>query len=444
VAGIAWPALPTGAEALRMAVVQQLEQTQWWPPEALLAMQMRQLALLAKHAAQTVPFYRDRLTAVVGLAPGELTAEAWRRAPVLTRAEVQEAGPDLVCTALPAEHGKTHEVISSGSTGRPVHVKGTSLVGVYHRALNLRNHLWQRRDFTASMAVIKEVKGDEAEAARTQRPTRWAPVSRSGVAYFLDIQTPVSKQLEWLRQRNPEYLLTYPTNLYALIKRSRHSGTAPTNLRDVGTLGEILQPDHRTACEREWGVPVKDVYSCQEAGFIAVQCPGYRHYLVQAESLYVEVLDAAGRPCAPGNTGRVVITDLHNFATPLIRYEVGDFAEVGGPCPSGRGLPVLTRIMGRSRNMVRLPSGDRMWPVLTEKLFVDIAPVRQFQLIQRSPEEIDVRLAVTESLSREQKDRLGNALREDMGYPFRFAFTEVAEIPRAPNGKYEDFLCEVP
>jgi phenylacetate-CoA ligase len=444
VTGIAWPALPTGAEALRMAVIQQLERTQWWPPEALLAMQMRQLALLAKHAAGTVPFYRDRLAAVGGLAPGELIAEAWRRVPVLTRAEVQEAGRDLVCTHLPPGHGKTHDILTSGSTGAPVRAKGTEVNRIFRRALNLRNHLWHRRDFTASMAVIKELKGAEAEAAEADKPTRWAPVYRSGTAWFLDVRTPVSRQLEWLVRRDPDYLLTYPSNLHALIKRSEETGSAPTRLRDVGTMAEILQPEHRAACERGWGVPVKDVYSSQELGFIAVQCPEHPHYLVQAESLYVEILDAKGHPCGPGKIGRVVITDLHNFATPLIRYELGDYAEVGAPCPTGRGLPVLSRILGRSRNMLRLPSGDEIWPNLQETRFLDVAPVRQYQLIQRSLEEIEVTLAVAEPLAGEQKDRLARVLQVDLGYPFRFAITEVDEIPRAPNGKYEDFLCEVP
>ncbi len=444
--GIAWPALPTGVEAMRMAVIQQMEQTQWWSPEALLAMQMRQLALLAEHAAQTVPFYRDRdrLAAVVGLAPGDLTATAWREIPVLTRAEVQEAGGNLTSTHLPAEHGRTHDILTSGSTGAPVHAKGTEVTGVYRRALNLRNHLWHRRDFTASMAVIKELKGAEAKAAAEDKPMGWAPVQRSGAAWFLDVRTPVNQQLEWLVRRNPEYLLTYPSNLYALIKRSEDTGTAPTKLRDVGTMAEILQPEHRAACERGWGVPVKDVYSSQELGFIAIQCPGQTHYLVQAESLYVEILDPRGAPCAPGEIGRVVITDLHNFATPLIRYELGDYAEVGKSCPTRRGLPVLSRILGRSRNMLKLPSGDEIWPNLQETRFLDIAPVRQYQLIQRSLEEIEVSLAVAEPLTGEQKDQLGRVLQEDLGYPFKFAITEVDEIPRAANGKYEDFRSEIP
>jgi phenylacetate-CoA ligase len=59
------------------------------------------------------------------------------------------------------------------------------------------------------------------------------------------------------------------------------------------------------------------------------------------------VLDQRGNPRGPGEVGRVVVTPLNNFAMPLIRYELGDTAEVGAPCACGRGLPVLTRILDR-------------------------------------------------------------------------------------------------
>ena len=89
------------------------------------------------------------------------------------------------------------------------------------------------------------------------------------------------------------------------------------------------------------------MYTCQEAGYLALQCPDYPHFHVQSENVLLEVVDDVGQPCGPGEVGRVLITSLNNFATPLIRYELGDYAEVGAPCPCGRGLPVLKRIMGR-------------------------------------------------------------------------------------------------
>jgi phenylacetate-CoA ligase len=102
-----------------------------------------------------------------------------------------------------------------------------------------------------------------------------------------------------------------------------------------------------------------DMYTCQEAGYLALQCPDHPHYHVQSENVLLEVVDDQGLPCAPGEVGRVLVTSLNNFATPLIRYEIGDYAEVGAACSCGRGLPVLKRIMGRYRNLLTLPDGTR-------------------------------------------------------------------------------------
>ncbi len=440
---ICWPALPSGRDATLLALMHQLEESQWWPPEELLNMQMRQLEQLVNHAVKTVPFYKERFNALAGMAQGALTPESWRRVPILRRADIQDAGPDLFSTDLPAGHGRVYDIVTSGSTGRPIHVKGTGVVNLFAAAINLRDHLWHQRDFSASVAAIRRLKANEAKNVEAGNVSAWLSSFPSGPMYLYEVLRPVDEQLAWLERRNPHYLLTYPTNLQALVERSKALGITLPNLREVGAMGEVLLPEQRSACEKTWGVEVVDLYSCNELGLIALQCPGHRHYLVQAENVYVEVLDANDQPCDPGEVGRLVITDLHNFASPLIRYELGDHAEVGGPCPSGRSLPVLTRIMGRSRNMLTLPSGDQMWPTLTAGLFTDIAPVRQFQVTQHSREAIEVKLAMAEPLTQEQKDKLGRALGNKLGAPFKFTFTEVDEIPHAPSGKYEDFRSEL-
>src|SRR3546814_12850457 len=89
------------------------------------------------------------------------------------------------------------------------------------------------------------------------------------------------------------------------------------------------------------------LYSTHEFGYLAFQCPQHDHYHVQAEAALVEVLNEAGKPCRPGEIGQVVTTPLLNFAMPMISYAVGDLAEVGPPCPGGRGLQVRKRILGR-------------------------------------------------------------------------------------------------
>ena len=218
----------------------------------------------------------------------------------------------------------------------------------------------------------------------------------------------------------------------------------PAHLRGLGSFGEQLPDDLRALCRDVWGLPLADVYSCEEAGYIALQCPQVEgHYHVQAEHLLVEVLDAAGRPCAAGATGEVVLTTLHNFAMPLIRYAIGDFAEVGPPCPCGRGLPVLRRIHGRARNLLRLPDGSRHWPSFPADDWLAIAPVRQFRLRQTAIERIEVELVTARPLEPAEESALRQMLQGRLGHPFQIVLQTVADIPRSPGGKFEDFVCEM-
>jgi phenylacetate-CoA ligase len=172
-----------------------------------------------------------------------------------------------------------------------------------------------------------------------------------------------------------------------------------------------------------------------------LQCPHSENYHVQSENLLVEILDEAGQPCRPGETGRVVITTLHNFATPLIRYEIGDYAEVGEACACGRGLPVLKRIMGRYRNLLTLPDGTRRWPRLGyESRLHDIAPIELMQMVQRSVEEIDVRLVMPRPLADDERESLSTFICNNLGHPFRLRFEYTDRIRNPANGKIEQFI----
>ena len=190
------------------------------------------------------------------------------------------------------------------------------------------------------------------------------------------------------------------------------------------TFGEVLEPRARDACRAAWGVPLVDMYSSQEVGYIALQCPEHETYHVQSENLLVEIVDDDGEPCRPGEVGRVVVTTLHNFATPLLRYELGDFAEVGEACPCGRGLPVLTRVLGRQRNMLTLPDGDQRWPNIRDPSEFASAggpalpPLQQFQVVQRSLTALEVLLVCPRALGADEEDVMRGYLAATLGHVF--------------------------
>jgi phenylacetate-CoA ligase len=152
------------------------------------------------------------------------------------------------------------------------------------------------------------------------------------------------------------------------------------------------------------------------------------------------VLRDDGAPCEAGETRRVVVTGLHNFAMPLIRYELGDHAEMGAACPTGRGLPVLTRVVGRTRNMLRDPTGRRAFPTIPAQLLVEIAPIRQWRLVQRTLEQIELQYVGTRELSAYEQSVLSKGLGERLGYPFAIMFNRLEAFEPQPGGKFEDFV----
>jgi phenylacetate-CoA ligase len=448
VVGMGWPALPDGTAATLLALQHQFEQSEWWPADQLEEAQLRQLQLLLRHCWASVPFYRSRLDAAGWSPTARLDAAQWRRLPLLRREDIQGAGDAIRSSAVPKEHGQTATVTTSGSSGRPVTVLKTAAENVYWHAFVLRDHLWHRRDLGTTLAVIRNLGDGVAPYPKGTRGKAWGlptgKAYRTGPVVALDITATTEQQLDWLQRVRPAYLLTLPSAARALAGLATQRGVALRGLQAVITMGEVCSDDVRQALRHAWNVPAQDSYSSQEVGYMALQGPEHEHYHLQCESALVEILDDRGEPCAPGQLGRVVATPLHNFAMPLIRYELGDFAEVGSPCPCGRGLPVVTRIAGRVRNMLRLPGGGLIWPRLSEGSYREIAPISQFQVAQVAPGRLEVRLVPDRPLTSAEEDALRDKINARIGHVFEIAFTYPAEIPRGPGGKYEDFRCELP
>jgi phenylacetate-CoA ligase len=403
--------------------------------------QFRQLKNLLDYAAAHSPFYRQRLA---GFDTGRLSTDSFRCIPLLTRAELQAHGRQLDCLTVPDDHLPMREIKTSGSTAQPVEVRDTAIGSLLWSAITLRDHHWHGRDFSASLAAIRWRSDDRAMAPEGLRQADWgAPVNllhATGPGYFLNIASDVKAQLGWWLAVDPVYLLTHPSNLRALLNLLAESAARPANLRQLRCVGEVVSDALRHQVKSLLGVPLIDMYTCQELGYMALQCPQHSHYHVQSEHVILEVLRDDGSPCGPGDTGRVVVTSLHNFATPLIRYAIGDYAVPGGPCPCGRGLPVLRSIVGRSRNMVRRPDGSLIWPNIGFGEFSRVAPIRQFQVVQHSLQDIELRLVSAVALTVEQEARIGAILARHLGSGFKVRISYHEQIPRSAGGKYEDVL----
>ena len=431
-----WPPSFSTASAPVVAAVFQLERSQYFTPTEIREGQQRQLSALAEHFAEHSQWFAARMAA----ARDSEGADRLRRLPILTRRDVQTTFAQQHVTALPEGYGPASQVSTSGSTGEPVSLWRTQVNLLHWLAQTVRWHLWDEPDFGGRLATIRALLPTSGVADSWGNPV--ALFADTGPLLRIDIEDDIGKQLDALSAFEPSSLIVYPSNLEAILGEMESRDCRLPSLKRVRTLGETLSDDLRKRAKRQLGVRISDSYTSEEFGYIALQCPQSELYHIMAESLIVEVLDDAGRACRDGQIGRVVVTDLHNFATPMIRYETGDHA-VAGPktCSCERGLPTLRKVLGRTRNMIVKPDGTRHWPLTGYKKYRDIAPIIQYQLVQHTVDHIEMRLVTERALTSEEEAALQAHMRKTLGpgIDVTFIYYE-GRLPLNANGKFEEFL----
>jgi len=438
-----WPAIRLGLAAEISALAVEFDRTQWLTPEQIESRQLRQFGRLLQFASTHSPYYTTRFAACGAEVADIDSYAAFRKLPLLTRQEIQSADEDFFCANLPDDQGKTGETQTSGSTGEPVRVRKTGISQLFLQAFSLRNHDWDQVPFNSRLTTIRPGKG-----AYREQPN-WGPphafMFDTGPAQIIPITTPLDEQVKLLNTFQPEMLLVYPSNLRGLIDRWRDQGFELSSLTHIRTIGETLTDELRgDVTELNSSMSVLDGYSSEECGAIALQCPDATGYHVMSESLIVEILDNEDQPCTPNDIGRVVITDLHNLASPIIRYDIGDYARAGETCSCGRGLVKLDNILGRQRNLVVKPNGDRHWPLVGFRNFATIAPIRQYQMVQETLERIVVHCVTDEPLLDTQKAALTDLIQTKLGYEFELEILDQRnDLPRQAGGKFEEFISKV-
>jgi len=331
-----WPEIPGHDKCNVGSLHAQLLFTQWMTPGILQHLQLKQIENMLRHARKQAPFYLDRLDFLDRLPPGALSEEHFSNLRLLTRQQLQEFSEEIISRNWPDNHGPSRTMSNASSNDVPARVKGTGFTELWARAMNLRVQDWHGLDGSlVNLDVCDVLKGKKTKTGR------WSELPWSGPSTALSIDRPIEHLFKDFIRIRPHYLQTRPSVLLAFAELSKERGTKPRNLCKVVCRGGYLGTDIRSKVEEAWGVPVVHLYSAPEVGVMAIQCPQHGHLHVQSEHIRLEVLDNENLPCRPGESGRVVVTTLHNYQTPLVRYANGDFAEMGETCDCGRNLPVL-------------------------------------------------------------------------------------------------------
>lgn len=426
---------PWAAQVLDMA--RQLRRFEAMPAPRQAELRDRQRHDLLCHAFRYSPFWRARL-GDAGFNPDGAADNAFAALPVLKRSDLQQHMSAMRARVPGQQEGQFIVATTSGSSGEPVRVeKLRELHRLLYEAVGLIDTEWHRRDPGQTLAVLG-IGTPDAEQ------TNWGGIypligyRGKGLSRGLAIH-PMASHLHWLVQHRPAYLKCSPLAAAELAQLALAAGIA-LPLRQVITQSERVLPAHRALCLQAFGADIKDRYSSEEVGWIALQCPKHDHLHVMSGLTQLEIVDDDGAPCAVGQPGRVLVTSLHSYAMPLIRYELGDMAEWGDACDCGINLPVIRRLWGRTRHRLRLPSGElRPMPALGDYI-ATVDAVRAFQLRQYRGGEIEMVCKASRPLLASEVSALAQMVRKDVSAELAVFVREVHQIDWGPGWKREEFV----
>jgi phenylacetate-CoA ligase len=429
----------TGAPVL--AATRALENSQWYSHDELRDRQLALLRRLLTHVYRTNSFYRDRFERV-GFSPSDVSSlDDLRRLPILTKDDVRKFGREMLSGGF--QPSALMSAKTGGSTGKPVELFFTEEVSQLRNASGRRNKAW------AGWKVgepIGAVWGNPI-FPKTLRERLRSWVLAPSISLDTMAITPEAVRAferEW-RQVRPTLLFGHAHSLFILATMVQELGVQDIRPNAIIASSMMLLPHERAVIERVFGVRVTDIYGCEEVGLIAGECERHEGLHLNVDQLVVEILREDGTPAGPGESGLVVVTDLLNEAMPFIRYRMEDMAEVAvAPCSCGRGLPTISRVVGRTADFLRRRDGSRVAGIsLIENTLTKIPGIEQMQIVQEQLLEVQVRVVAGRQFD-------GARHRELVDY-FRATFPgaaidlqQVAGISQEQNGKYRFSICRVP
>jgi phenylacetate-CoA ligase len=412
-------------------VLAELEGSQHWPRERLMERQWERQIALARHAFETVPFYREQWSAA-GFEPGALKSRAdWDRLPMLEKHELRERGEQLRSRRAPAGLKAT----TSGTSGTPIAVLRSHASWTHAHANVFRGWRWHGLDVGDRYAYFWGLALDPS--GRRQAELRDRFFNRRRLSAF-EVTPERAREFHARMVRwRPRFGFGYPSAVASFadeVLAQKLDGRA-IGFHALITTAEVLKAEQRERLERAFGCRVVDSYGCAEAGVAGFQCQvGSMH--IPVESVAVDLV--------PSEEGRheVLLTDLFNWSEPIIRYRVGDLV---GPAPAacacGRGLPLLGAIEGRAGDFITLPDGRVINGLLPYYIFRPHAKsgaVREYQFAELGNGTIELRVKPGEAWSDEARTGIEAEVTRGLGVPVRLRVVE--HIERVGRGKFRDWI----
>ena len=414
--------------------------TQWLPTEKLQEIQQIFLEMLLKEISQKVPFYMKTMDEA-GIRPERIRSiNDLKQFPIIDKHTLQTHYQDML--NVDVDQLEKHYTATGGSTGRAL--KYVVSPEVYYYGFGCRNRGFSWAGFDEDEDKVAYFAGGSLGVTdKVQIEGTKLKVPATGITSKLVMQK-YYDALEWFA---PKYMRAYPSALYQFCIFLQEI-EKPLKLRSVVTTAETLFDYQRKLIEEVLECRIFNEYGAYDGGAGAFECPEHDGLHLQMERGIIELLDESGNDVKPGEMGRIVVTDLHNYIFPFIRYDVGDLAvATDRKCPCGRGLQLIDGIKGRSSDYIILRDGAKLSGEAVIHLFNKLLQenridILQYQVIQRSDKSVRILVIPGKKYRNADLDTVRSVFQDHLK-GLQISVEEVADMIRTPSGKMRFVFSEI-
>lgn len=409
-----------------------LLQSQWWSAEKITAYQNKKLRELIDHAYIHVPYYQ-KVFKERNLLPSDIqTIDDLQKLPLLTKEIIRQNFPqNIVANNIPRK--KMLLGGSSGSTGQPLQYFKTRESHGILRAANLRGWYWTGFRLGDPYMKIATMPRN----SMVKKVQDW--LNRSYYVHSRSIdQSDIISILYQIKKHNLKVVRGYPGSLYILATHLERNNDFSFKLNTIITTSEPLYPHLREKIERMFQCKIFDSYGAEGAPII-FECPTHECYHISPEIAIVEYL--RDDKIVTEGKAKLIYTDLTNFATPFIRYDINDYAEpYTAACSCGRGMPSVKSLEGRDTDILITPSGKYLTFYFFAGYFEHQNYIDFFQLAQTEIDKFTLYIVPNTHFRNEFKQKIVNDLLAVMGSDITLKIETVDDIPLTSSGKRRFFV----
>ncbi len=441
-----WPLMERLKENRTRHYLQELRDSQHLDRGALLTNQRRRLHSLLHHAVQHVPAYEEFAAEFSSNSDPHQPERFLQQLPVLTKSHFRNASQAYL--ARGADPSRLLPNRTGGSTGEPTHFYLDRPTVERYEAARWLGLSWHgiRIGDPSVMIWGSPIELGQQQAKRHRMKERYLKNRLMLPAYDLD-ERRLEQDLRLIRRFRPSYLYGYASALHTLAQMMRQRSIRLRHrLKAVVSTAESLHDHQRAAISDAFGAPVVNEYGARDGGIIAYQCPAGRMHAF-TENSWLEVVDPVSKhPLPTGKAGLLLVTDLHNYAMPRLRYQVGDIVAFSPEtCSCGVQYPLLAQIDGREDDMFVSTRGHYVHGHYFNHIVRNMDSFRTFQIVQHEPHRLTLKLVKDEeNYSPADETRLLTGIRSALGEDISINVRYVDEIPPSSSGKTRYAIREFP